>query len=135
MTEMAAEADAVQWVVLGIGVNLNSGPQDFPEELRSVATSLSIERAQPVPRALFAAALLTRLEEWLDRHAEEGFLPIRAAWSERSVTLGRMVQVRTGDGDIEGLAESIDGAGALLVRTGDRLERVLAGDVVLSRSR
>jgi BirA family biotin operon repressor/biotin-[acetyl-CoA-carboxylase] ligase len=131
LTEMTAEPEVVHWVVLGIGVNLNARPEDFPEELREVATSVSMERGQPVPRALFAAALLTQLEEWLDRHAAEGFEPIRKAWCERSVTLGRRVQVRTDGRDIEGLAEAIDDTGALLVRAGDRLERVVAGDVVL----
>ena len=38
-------------------------------------------RSQRVPRALFTAALLSRLEHWLDVHAEEGFAPVRTAWS------------------------------------------------------
>ncbi len=135
LTEMAAEPDAVQWVVLGIGANLNASPEDFPQELRETATSVAIERGQPVPRALFTAALLGHLEEWLERHAAEGFDVIRKAWCERSVTLGRQVRVSTDGRDIEGVAESIDDTGALLVRADDRLERVVAGDVVLSRSR
>jgi BirA family biotin operon repressor/biotin-[acetyl-CoA-carboxylase] ligase len=131
LTELSAEPDAVHWVVLGIGVNLNSGPDDFPAELRDVATSLSIERGQPVPRALFAAALLSELEQWLDLHADEGFGPIRAAWRERSVTLGREVRA-DGDGEeIAGVAEDIDESGALLVRARGGLVRVVAGDVRL----
>ncbi len=135
LTEMAAEMEAVHWVVLGIGVNLNARLEDLPEELRDEATSISVERGQPVPRALFAAALLARLEEWLDRHAAEGFEPIRKAWRERSVTLGREVRVRADGRDIEGLAEDIDDTGALLVRASGRLERIVAGDVVHVRSR
>jgi BirA family transcriptional regulator, biotin operon repressor / biotin---[acetyl-CoA-carboxylase] ligase len=86
-----------------------------------------------VPRALFAAAVLTALEEWLDRHAVEGFGPVRAAWREMSDTLGREVRVRTGQGDVVGVAEDVDEAGALLVRTESRLERVVAGDVEMLR--
>ena len=81
-----------------------------------MATSLSIERGQPVPRALFAAALLSELEQWLDLHAAEGFGPIRDAWRERSVTLGREVRVDGDGGEIAGVAEDIDDSGALLVR-------------------
>lgn len=131
LTELSAEADAVHWVILGLGVNLNSGPEDFPEGLRDVATSLAIERGQPVPRALFAAALLSELEQWLDLHAAEGFEPIRAAWRERSVTLGREVRVDGDGGEIAGVAEDIDAAGALLVRSAAGLCRVVAGDVRL----
>ena len=131
LTELSAEPDAVHWVVLGIGVNLNSGPEDFPAELREVVTSLSIERGQPVPRALFAAALLSELEQWLDLHADEGFGPIRAAWRERSVTLGREVRADGENGEIAGVAEDIDETGALLVRVRGGLVRVVAGDVRL----
>ena len=80
------------------------------------ATSLLIERGALVPRALFAAACFTALEEWLDRHAEEGFGVIRNAWRERSVTLGREVSVKSEGREIVGVAEDIDDHGALLVR-------------------
>ncbi len=129
LTEMAAEPDAVQWVVVGIGVNLNARPEDFPDDLRGRATSLAVERRQPVPRALFAAALLARLEEWVERHAEDGFEPIRKAWKERSVTLGCRVQAQADGRDVEGVAEDVDGSGALLLRTAGGLVRVVAGDV------
>ncbi len=129
LTEMAAEPDVVQWVVLGMGVNLNARPEDFPEDLRPRATSLAIERGQPVPRALFAAALLTRLEEWIDRHAEEGFGPVRKAWKEWSVTLGCRVEAEADGREVVGVAEDVDASGALLVRTAGGVVRVVAGDV------
>ena len=135
LTEMAAELDQVQWVVLGVGVNVNAEAADFPAEVRELATSLAIERGEPVPRALFTAALLTALEEWLDRHADEGFTPVRAAWREMSDTLGREVRVRSGGADLVGVAEDVDESGALLVRTAQGLERVVSGDVEMLRPR
>ncbi len=135
LTELAADPDRVQWIVLGIGVNVNLRGDDLPGDLRPIATSLAIERGAPVPRALFAAAVLSALEEWLDRHAEEGFAPVRAAWKEMSDTLGREVRVRSSAVDLEGLAEDVDEGGALLVRTSAGLERVLAGDVEMLRPR
>jgi BirA family transcriptional regulator, biotin operon repressor / biotin---[acetyl-CoA-carboxylase] ligase len=135
LTEMAAEVERVQWLVVGIGVNVNADRDDFPEELRELATSLRLERGQPVPRVLFAAALLTALEEWLDRHADEGFAPVRAAWREMSDTLGREVRVRSGGADLVGVAEDVDESGALLVRTAQGLERVVSGDVEMLRAR
>ncbi len=135
LTELAADPDRVQWVVLGIGANVNVRAEEFPAELRDIATSLAMERGEPVPRALFAAAVLSSLEEWLDRHAEDGFPPVREAWKAMSITLDREVRVRAGDRDLEGVAEDVDEAGALLVRTRAGLERVLAGDVELLRPR
>jgi BirA family biotin operon repressor/biotin-[acetyl-CoA-carboxylase] ligase len=135
LTELAAEADRVHWVVIGAGVNVNAREEDFPEELRGEATSVLLERGEPAPRALFAAACLTALEGWIDRHAEEGFAVVREAWRERSTTLGREVTVRTDGREIVGTAEDIDDAGALLVRGPAGLERILAGDVTLLRRR
>ncbi|HTP49831.1 MAG TPA: biotin--[acetyl-CoA-carboxylase] ligase [Anaeromyxobacteraceae bacterium] len=135
LTELAAEPDEVHWVVVGIGVNLNAAEEDFPEELRDIATSLAAVRGQPVPRALFAAALLSLLEHWLDRHAEEGFGVVRDAWRERSATLGREVQAEVEGGVVAGTAEDLDESGALLVRSAGKLVRVVAGDVRLLRAR
>ncbi|MHB8875967.1 MAG: biotin--[acetyl-CoA-carboxylase] ligase [Myxococcaceae bacterium] len=136
LTELAADTERVHYVVLGVGVNLNSTPSDFPDELRESATSLLQARSQRVPRALFTAALLTRLEHWLDLHAEEGFAPVRTAWKELASTLGHEVRVRTERTELRGVAEDIDASGALLVRTsGGALERVLAGDVEQVRPR
>ena len=131
LTELSAELDQIHWVVVGIGVNLNAGPDDLPPELRDVATSIAVERGQPVPRALFAAALLAEMEHWLDRHAAEGFEPIREAWRERSVTLGREVRMDGEAGETTGIAEDIDASGALLVRTRAGIVRVVSGDVRL----
>lgn len=135
LTELAAEPDKVDWVVLGAGVNVNARLEDFPEEVRGEATSLLLERGQAAPRVLFAAACFTALETWLDRHDEEGFAVIREGWRARSVTLGREVAVKVDGRELTGVAEDIDEAGALLVRTAAGLERVLSGDVQLLRAR
>ncbi|MBK9519737.1 MAG: biotin--[acetyl-CoA-carboxylase] ligase [Anaeromyxobacter sp.] len=133
LAELSAESDLVHWLVVGVGVNVNTRAEDFPPELRGEATSLLLERQHPAPRALFLVACLTALEDWYDRWLEEGFEPIRQAWRERSVTLGRQVTVRTDGATLTGLAEDIDEAGALLVRTADGLQRVHSGDVALLR--
>jgi BirA family biotin operon repressor/biotin-[acetyl-CoA-carboxylase] ligase len=135
LTEMAADPDRVQWVVLGAGVNLNGGLEDLPEEVRAQATSLSAERGQPVPRALFAAAAFALLEEWLDRYAEGGFGAVRDEWRVLSETLGREVRVSVDGKELTGVAEDIDESGALLVRIGGRLEALRVGDVVHLRPR
>ncbi|WNG47989.1 biotin--[acetyl-CoA-carboxylase] ligase [Archangium minus] len=136
LTELSAEPERVHFVVLGIGVNLNAGPEDFPPEVAATATSLSQVLGRRVNRALFTATLWGRLEEWLDLHHEVGFDPVRQRWKELSSTLGQEVLVRTDRSELRGVAEDIDGSGALLVRTAEgSLERVLAGDVEQLRPR
>lgn len=135
LTELCAEADRIDFIVLGVGVNLNASLEDFPVEVAQVATSLMLARGQRVPRALFTAALWTRLEQWTDRWIEEGFAPVRAAWRALSSTLGEEVLVRSEGSELRGVAEDIDESGALLVRVDGSLERVLAGDVVQVRTK
>ncbi len=130
LTELSADIERISFAVLGVGVNLNAQPPDFPPEVAETATSLAIARGEKVPRALFAAAFFTRLEQWLELHADEGFGPVREKWKELSSTLGQEVLVKTDRLELRGVAEDIDEAGALLVRTApDKLERILAGDV------
>ena len=79
--------------------------------------------------------MLTSLEQWLDVHAGEGFAPVRDAWRSMSDTLGREVRASISGEEVIGTAEDIDEVGALLVRTGAGLRRVLSGDIELLRTR
>lgn len=135
LTELSADTERVHFVVLGVGVNLNAEQTDFPPEVAEVATSLKLARGQQVPRALFTAALWVHLEQWLDRHAQEGFAPVRDAWRDLSGMLGSSVLVKSEQRELQGVAEDIDADGALLVRTSSGLERVLAGDVEQLRTK
>ena len=136
LTELSADTERVHFVILGVGVNLNGSLEEFPPELKETATTLEASRGQSVPRALFTAALWTRLEHWLDLHADDGFAPVRAAWKTMASTLGQDVLVRSEQRELRGIAEDLDEDGALLLRTPDgKLERVLAGDVEQVRPR
>jgi BirA family biotin operon repressor/biotin-[acetyl-CoA-carboxylase] ligase len=136
LTELTADGDATQFVVLGVGINLNMTRKDFPPELAETAISVREALGKKVPRALFAAALWTRLERWLDLHAGEGFGPVRAAWKRMSSTLGQEVLVKTERNELRGVAEDLDDEGGLLVRTPTgQLERITAGDVEQLRPR
>ena len=134
LTELSATADRVAFVVIGIGINVNLDPAILPAPLRPIATSVATAVGREVDRAALAAALLGRLEAWLDRHGAEGFAPVRAAYRALSSTLGRRVQVIEGERSIEGIAADVDEAGALLLRRDDgALERIHTGDVTSLR--
>jgi BirA family biotin operon repressor/biotin-[acetyl-CoA-carboxylase] ligase len=136
LTELTADQDAIQFVILGVGVNLNMTRKDFPPELLETAISVREVLGKKIPRALFAAALWTRLESWLDTHQAEGFGPIREVWKRLSSTLGQEVLVKTERQELKGVAEDMDEQGGLLVRTAEgQLERVVAGDVEQLRPR
>ncbi|HHP50506.1 MAG TPA: biotin--[acetyl-CoA-carboxylase] ligase, partial [Moorella mulderi] len=132
LTEIKAEMDAVEYVVVGIGLNVNLENSDFPEELRGTATSLLLSLHKKIPRVALLQEILGSLEKIYELWQEEGFDPVRRAWKEASCILDREVEIRSGDGVYRGIALDIDGEGALLVRTGEgEIRRFLSGEVSL----
>lgn len=132
LNEMSAETERVEFLVLGIGVNINMQRDQFPADLRHPASSLAIEAGREVRRLSFARALLESLDAHYARYLAEGYGPLRQAWLDRSAVMGRRVRVSGQQGDTRGTVEGIDEIGALLLRTADgTLERVLAGDVTI----
>lgn len=130
LNEMSAETERVEFLVLGIGVNINMRRDQFPPDLRHPASSLAIESGQEVSRLSFARSLLESLDRHYARYLAEGYGPLRQAWLGRSAVMGRRVRVSGQQGEMRGTVEGIDEIGALLLRTPDGiLERVLAGDV------
>ena len=133
LTEMSAEMDAINYVVIGLGINVNIAYDDFPEELRSIATSLLVAGGQPVLRADIVRAVLQEIETLYHRAIHNGFTAILSEWRELSVTLGQVVNVVATDEQYSGKAADIDEEGALLVNTPAGLRRVIAGDVSIRR--
>jgi BirA family biotin operon repressor/biotin-[acetyl-CoA-carboxylase] ligase len=113
------------WAVLGVGVNVGTQADEFPDELREIATSLAVEgKADPGVEAVLAA-VLDALDGWLERPPRE----ILTAWRERDALAGREVRWNGG----EGLAAGLDDSGALLVETDDGRITLDAGEVHLLR--
>jgi len=129
LTEMSAEIDAINYVVIGMGINVNIEEQDFPAELRGIATSLSIAAGREISRITLLNAVLVELEQGYKDVIERGFSEMLGEWRGFSVTLGKNVNVVGSGREFSGMAVDIDNDGALLVQTEEALERVLAGDV------
>ena len=131
LNEMSAETDRVNFVILGIGANLNMTQAQFPADLRSPATSLLLEQGLPVNRAQFAARMLGELDRLYTDFLQHGFGPVRDEWQQRCNANGREVVVsEAGVETVRGMFDGIDGDGALMLRFPDgTVERILSGDV------
>jgi len=130
LTEMVAEQDRVEFVILGVGLNVNHTKQDFSPTLMDIATSLYIEDGVKRDRTALLCRLLEQLERYYEMLQAGKFSEIAARWSANSYTLGRRVQCTSEGRPVEGVAEGLDFDGALLVRTDqDELRRVTSGDV------
>jgi BirA family biotin operon repressor/biotin-[acetyl-CoA-carboxylase] ligase len=132
LTEMSAEADRVRHVILGIGVDVNQ--EEFPAELRAIATSLKNESGGKICRAELAVEILRELDFDYARICGGKFSAVADEWETGCATLGKKVSVQMGARLICGVAEALDDDGALLVRTEHgHLERVIGGDVTLEK--
>lgn len=134
LTEMSAELDKIKYMVLGIGVNVNFEIEDFPAELREIATSLAIESGRKFKRAEVAAEILRQLDGDYARIRTGQFESVASEWEDQCTTIGRNVEIACGKHVVNGRAESLDREGALLVRTQHgHLERIIGGDVTLRK--
>ncbi len=132
LTELSAELDKVRHVILGIGVDVNLN--EFPAELKKIATSLKIEAGEMISRAELATAILRELDTDYAKICSGKFTAVADEWEDRCATIGRNVTVHIGGRKLCGCAESLDDDGALLLRTEHgRLERITGGDVTLEK--
>ena len=132
LTEMVAEADRVEAILVGIGINVNQQLEDFPTELMSIATSLSMVLGETVDRAQLVAKVLYYLEHYCDLYVKHGFGRIKTLWEEASATIGSEVRATTLREVIEGKAIAITEAGVLQIETaaGD-IKSVYSADIEL----
>jgi len=134
LTELSAELDRVKHVTLGIGVNVNQSPGEFPADVRRLATSLKIESGETVSRPELAVAILRELDRDYSRVCRGKFSAVADEWEMQCTTIGQRVVIQMGSRKIRGCAESLDDDGALLVRTEHgRLERITGGDVTMEK--
>ena len=134
LAESGTGAGGQPFAVVGIGVNVNQQPGDFPPELAAKAGSLSTVAGRAIDRPALAAAVLRKLDELLPALAAD-FPGIIAEAARRSALLGRWIQVRAGDALVEGRAEELDENGHLLLRIGDgSIRHLTAGEVTVIAS-
>jgi BirA family transcriptional regulator, biotin operon repressor / biotin---[acetyl-CoA-carboxylase] ligase len=129
LTEMHAEPNAVRFVIVGIGINVNQ--EKFPSELSAIATSLRKESGRLTYRLELLARLLSQFESDYNRFLREGpGFVVERFQSVSSFAQGRRVRVETGAEWYAGTTAGLSPEGLLLVARDDGpLMTVIAGDV------
>lgn len=136
LTEAKMDADCLRSIVFGIGINLNSNPNNFPKELRPIATSLYAvngdELAFNTVTASVVQAITRAYTSCIHENTTES-LP--EAWAPLNALNGKLVTALQGGKEISGIASGIDASGALLLQAADgTIQTVRAGDVTLKKN-
>jgi len=124
LAEMEAEVDVINFINLGIGINVNASIPQYEKE----ATSLKDELGEEVPRKELLKAVLKEINEQQALLTEDKLL---REWKNLSVTLNKQVRIMTLCGEVMGRAIDIDSNGALVLRSEDgSLRSIIAGDCI-----
>lgn len=130
LTEMSVEGEsgALQYIVVGIGVNVNQALEDFPPELQNIAGSVAMAAGHPIDRGRLAAEIVNAMDamysDWL-----EGKWSVERYRSD-CATLGREVRLLRNGQERTAIAEDVDDNFALMVRYPDGTrETVISGEV------
>lgn len=129
LTEMSLEMDRVDYVVTGVGINVNQ--TTFPDTIRETATSLLVEGGEPVRRAELIAAVMERYEKNYEIFSEtEDLSGLCETYNAMLVNRGKEVRVLEPGNAYQAYAEGIDDKGELIVKTPDgETKKIFAGEV------
>jgi BirA family biotin operon repressor/biotin-[acetyl-CoA-carboxylase] ligase len=133
LTEMNTTGEIVNFVVVGVGVNVNFDVEKvFPEQLRKVATSLENELGRKVRVEELFRSVLERLEDFYEIFTRDGFNPILKEWKNYADFLGHQVEVTSPTEKSIGSALDVDHDGALVLKLENgTIKRVFVGDISL----
>ena len=133
LTEMNTRDETINFVVIGIGVNVNFDVERvFPEPLKKTATSLQNELKRKVEIEKLFRDLLEKLENLYELFTKEGFKPILKEWKNYAGFLNRQVEIASPTEKLSGLALDVDDDGALVIKLKDgTVKHVLVGTISL----
>lgn len=129
LTEMSAEIDYINHVVIGVGINVNT--EDFPEEIKKTATSLFIETGKKWKRSEFIAAVMKYFEEYYEIFLKtQNLKMLQEIYNGFLVNKDAQVRVLEPGNEFDGWALGINETGELLVRKADgEITEIYAGEV------
>jgi len=132
LTELKTERNKIIFAVAGIGINVNADINEFPEDVKYIATSLKNETGIVYSRTEIAAEILNQIDRWYKTMKVMGRDALLSEWKRLSSTLGREVMVVTGQGTLTGFALDLDSEGMLMIKlTSGEVKRISSGDVTI----
>lgn len=132
LTEMSAEIDRVNFIVLGIGINTNQNQEDFDSSLSDKATSLKLNlpQSKTLNRSNIIKILLEEIERIYILIKEGKIQEVISLWKEHSVTIGKEVRIVHNETEFIGKAVDVLSDGRLIIedKNGDKKE-ILSGEI------
>lgn len=130
LTEVSGELNMLDYVVIGIGVNVSLSKTDIPKELKDIATSINMEEGKAINRKQLMANILNEFEDFYMDFKENGNISrVVKICKENSAVLGKEVNVIKGNQSRRGIAIDISNTGELIVEFDTGIEKIYSGEV------
>jgi len=130
LSEAITDMDGIEYIVTGIGLNINNQIEDFPEDLRTPPTSAMAEHDRPSSRVKVLQSLLWHLENHYMQLLAGNFALTLEKAKSLSMVIGQEVRLDTVNGFVVGQAIDIDDSGFLLVRDQQGIiQTVMSGEI------
>ncbi len=133
LTDLHLKGDQIDYLVLGIGVNVNMAR--FPALISKTATSLKKELKHDLHRESLCIAILEKIEADLELFYQKGPGTVLSEWEKLSSTLGKIITVRQPGQTLTGKAIGLDSNGGLIIETENGAKvTIMTGDVIHLRT-
>lgn len=131
LTELSAEGSRINHVIVGVGINVNQRAGEFPEEIKSIATSLRREVKRKVDRVEFLHQFLKKLERQYESYLVHRLQKSLTKLRRYSSLIGHEITIRAGKSQTTGVARDIDADGCLILETAQGTVSIIAGEVTI----
>ncbi|GAE91391.1 biotin operon repressor [Gracilibacillus boraciitolerans JCM 21714] len=125
LTEMQAELEAIQYLIIGFGINVNQNINNFSEDIRHKSTSLKIVSSQEWNRTELIQFILQDFEGAYQNYLRTGFEPIKQKWLKHAYKFNDSIFIKTGQEAFYATIKGITDDGALMVCDEQKQDRVI----------
>jgi BirA family biotin operon repressor/biotin-[acetyl-CoA-carboxylase] ligase len=138
LTEMSTQNKIIEYIIVGIGINVNLMEDNIAEDIKDKATSLYIEKsklfkndAYPINRNKLIVSFLNKFDKYYEIFLSTGLSSILQSYQKYFEMIGKTVEISLENKKIKGQVVGIDSKGALLVKTGENeLEKIFSGELI-----
>ncbi len=130
LTEIAAQSDSIDYIIIGIGININN--TEFPDEIKHKASSIHLETNKNIDKSDFFRTVLIYLDKVISSFLISISIDDMSSFKRICATIGREVSVKRGDTVLTGIAKDITPLGELVIETENTREiKISSGEVTV----
>ncbi|MHB1661355.1 MAG: biotin--[acetyl-CoA-carboxylase] ligase [bacterium] len=136
LTEMSTQNMTIEYIVVGIGINVNIPEKGMDGDIKDIATSLLIESKKTngsdslIDRNKLVASILNKFDKYYEMFLSTGLSSVLGHYQKYFGMMGKKIEINTKGRIVEGQVVGIDSKGALLLKTGENeLEKIVSGEI------